>query len=311
MIEKSSKTKVKRASSQKKSSVVLRFLKLIFFVFLAFISLILLCYFFVFPSIINNDISIKNIVIVSDKLDVSSNNIYFAHIAASEEKNIVFSIPADEEIEVPNGYGEYALQSVYQLLKIDKRDDHFIRATYSELLGISVDEIFTIDEQITNLDQKEISQLFLRNSLENLLKLKLHKVYSSFYLHYKFKNMEYHELDNKDEIKDYREDIFSVSGDVYQYCSVAVINASQVDGLARKKADEIENTGALVVRVDDTQQTQDSAKIYFGQDPVNCESLANIISNIFYKKPDILSIDQLENAQQYRAKVVVIVGEEN
>lgn len=308
-MKKQSHRKGKREGSMAEPSVFVQFLKRVFYVFLFIISVPFVCYFFVFPSIVESDVSDKNIVIVSDKLDVQSNYIYFAHISENIEENNIFSIPSQQEVEVPKGYGSYALQSVFQLLKIDKKDDHFIRATYSELLNTSVDEVIPITEQFTQTNESELSQFFLQNALHNLVTLKWHKVYEPLYLHYKLKNVAVEMLESPGELKKYLEQMYTVSGDTYQYCSVAVINASETNGLARKKANEIENTGALVVRIDDAQEKQEKTTIYYGQEPVDCKILAEKIANIFYKKPEIFEISKLENAQQYRAKVVIIVGE--
>ena len=309
MREKKRKKTVVRASVEKRSSRIKRFFRRIFYSFFTIIALVVLNYIFVFPSLLSNEGNTENIVIVSEKLDVPSNSIYFAHVTGSEDKNTVFSIPAEVELEVPNGYGEYALQSVYQLLKIDKKDDQFIRATYSEILGFAIDEVVTINAQLNHMEEAELKTFFLRKSFENLYALNLTNVYEPFSLHFKFKNMNYSQLESVEELLDYKDTITTVTGKVYQYCSVAVINASDVNGLARKRADEIEKTGALVVRVDDTQDKHENAKIYYGQDPVDCEPLAKKISNIFYEKPEMYDLSELENAQQYRSKVVVIVGE--
>ena len=308
-MKRQSHKKIKREGSIKQPSVFVQFLKRFFYLFLCIVSLPLVCYFFVFPSIIESDISNKNIVIVSDKLDVQSKYIYFAHISENQGDNGIFSIPSQQEVIVPKGYGSYALQSVFQLLKIDKKDDQFIRAAFSELLGTSVDEVISITEQFTEMNESKLSQLFLQNAVHNLVTFKWHKVYEPLYLHYKLKNIDVEMLESPEALKKHSEQIFTIRGDVYQYCSVAVVNASETNGLARKKADEIENTGALVVRVDDAQEKQEKTTIYYGQEPVNCRVLAEKISNIFYAKPEIFDISKLENAQQYRAKVVVIVGE--
>jgi len=251
----------------------------------------------------------KNILIISSKLDVQSDYIYIAHISEQETKNYFYSLPSQQTVIIPNGYGEYPLQSVYQLLKIDKKDDQFIKATYSELLGTTIDDVFTIDVQLNDIDEDKFSNFFFMTSVNNLMKLKLNKVIKPLYLHYQSKDISLTKLEKPEDIQNYIEKISTIYGDVYQYCSVAVINSSQVNGLAKKKSKIIENTGALVVRVDDSEEKQNQTKIYYGDDPVNCEPLAKKLSNIFYQKPEIIPMEKLENAQQYRSKIIVVVGE--
>lgn len=301
--------KTKRESSAKKGSFLVRFFRRILYLVLSVVFIILILYFFVFPSILNRDMQPKNILIVSSKLDVPSNYIYFAHISNSESKNYYYNIPAQETVDIPNGYGEYPLQSVYGLLKIDKKDDQFIRATFSEILGISIDEVVSLNSQLNDLEEQKLASFFLSSAIQDLFEFKIRNFVKPLYLHYQSKNISINNLNNPGEIADYKDKIATIIGDEYQYCSVAVINSSQVNGLAKKKSQIVESTGALVVRVDDSDEKLNITKIYFGNEPVNCKNLANKISNIFYQKPEILSIDELNNAQQYRAKVIVVVGE--
>ncbi len=290
--------KPKRTSSEKRVAIA-NFFQRVFFVFGAIIAVAATLYFFVLPSILNRDMFAKNILIVSSKLDVASKNIYFAHISGNETKNIIVSIPAEQSITVPGGYGDYPLQSVYQLLLIDKKDTQFIKSVFSELLGIAVDEILVVDESLDGVTENELSGFFLKNGVKNLASLKLH---------YLSKNTSLVTLEKLEDFEKHYQEFATISGDLYQYCSVAVVNATGENGVARQTGDSIENTGALVVRVDDSPQQQEKIKIYYGSEPINCSQLARSISGIFRQEPEILPLESLENAQQYRAKVIVVVG---
>ncbi len=288
---------------------LLSFFKKILFAFFIGILFLLSLYFFVFPSMLQSNIGEQNLLIVSKKLDSNSSHIYFAHISDNNGNNLLFEIQAEQSIEVPRGYGEYPLQSVYQLLKIDKKDSQFVTSVFSELLELSVDEVVVVNSELSEVSQSQISKLFLISAFKNLQELDLNSASKTLLLHYKSKHMDVVTLDSTEGIQSYYEDIPSIYGDLSQYCSVAVVNGTDQNGLAGKIGKIIENTGGLVVRLDDVETRYEKTKIYFGTDPVDCSRLAHSISGIFVQNPEIISINELENAQQYRANIVVIVGE--
>lgn len=293
---------------EQKKLARINFLRRISFFILSLLLTTLLVYFFVLPSLVNNNIDSRNILIVSDKLDVHSKYTYLAHISENNLKNTIISFPGEQVVAVTGGYGEYPLQSVYQLLKIDKKDDQFIKYTYSKLLGISVDEVITVGDQLNEISENKFSGYFIARFFKDLTKVKFSKAYSSLYLHYKTKEIALLETDSLENFKKYKHEFETISGVLSQHCSVAVVNASGENGVARQTGDIIEKSGALVVRIDDVQKLEEKTVIYYGSDPVDCKQLAQKISGIFKVKPEFIHIDNLENAQQYRAKVVIVVG---
>jgi len=284
-------------------------LKKIFFFVACTAVFVAVLYFFVFPSILESTVDEQNILIVSNKLDVNSSYIYLAHISQDSEENSLLLISAQDPVEVPHGYGEYPLQSVYQLLKIDKKDSQFIQSVFSQLTGVAIDEVVAIDSALSNVSQTQVSQLFLLSAFNNLKSLELNSALKALLLHYKSKHMTVFELDSIENMSDYYADIPSIFGDLYQYCSVAVVNGTNQNGRAAQIGQIIENTGGLVVRLDDAATQHESTQIYFATDPVDCSKLAKKISGVFAQKPEIIPISSLDNAQQYRATVIVIVGE--
>ncbi len=299
--------KIKRTTDEKKQAIA-RFFKRVFFGFVSVIALTLTLYLFVLPSILVGELEPKNILIVSSKLDVASKNIYFAHISDNETKHTVVTIPAEQTVTVPGGYGEYPLQSVYQLLLIDKKDSQFTTSVFSELLGTTIDEVIAIDEPLGDITESQLSGLFFRHATKNAKNFNLGSLKSSLKLHYLSKDISLIDLEKLEDFQQTVQEFVTISGDLYQYCSVAIVNATGENGVARQTGKIIERGGALVVRYDDSTNQQEKTQIYFGSDPIDCSQLARSISGIFRQKPEILPLEKLENAQQYRAKVVVVIG---
>ena len=295
------------AKPNKQNTLFVRVFRWLFFTVLFIFLLLISLYFFVFPSIVKNDISQKNIVIVSSKLDSNSKNIYLAHISEDQSENNLYLINAESQVLVPGGYGEYPLQSVYQLLVIDKKDTQFIKSVYSELLGISVDEVLALNTPLDNISDSELSTFFFSSALKNISQFKFNS-FDVIKLHYQVKDMSVLELASIKDIEKHYSDLSTISGDLYQYCSVAVVNATSQNGLARKIGKTVENTGALVVRFDDSEMKQERTQIYYADDPIDCSKMAEKVLGIFSEKPEILPLGKLKNEQQYRAKTVIIVG---
>lgn len=307
MKRKQKSVKQKRTKN-KGNSFIVTFFKRIFFVFLAVITLLISLYFFVFPSILSSDNQSKNILIVSDRLDLPSNSIYLAHISGSQTKNKVVRIPSEQSVTVPGDYGEYPLQSVYQLLLIDKKDEQFIKSVFTELLGVTIDDVVTVADSLDTIGANEFPKFFLNEAIADVAKLRFRSMLDHLHMHYATNDVVINTSDSLENFRSKNNQYKTISSDLYQHCSVAVINSTGVNGVARRIGTVIENAGALVIRVGDSSGHEENTRVYVSYNPVNCEQLAESISGIFKEKPEVLPIERLENAQQYRSQVVVIVG---
>jgi hypothetical protein len=303
------RTRSIRVNAAKKSpSSLAIFFQRLFMIFLVLILIVLGLYFFVIPSILNRDLSAKNILIVSSKLDQPNNNIYFAHFDEDQSKNLIVGLNGAEVIELPENYGEYSLSSVYQLLKIDKKDEQFTKSVFAKILKTSVDDIVIIDDILLEAEDQNFSQFFFQNFLKKISKFDLMESQINIYLHYLTKNITATSLAELEDFDILIDNFVTVPRKLSQNCSVAVINATGENGRAKEISNIIENIGAVVVRLDDASDIQKKTTVYYDL-AGDCMKLAQRLSGIFDQKPEILQINELENAQQYRAKIVVVLGE--
>lgn len=305
------KSEAKRTrTTQRSAHPVTGFFKAVGVGLFVVISAVLILYFFVLPSLLQNKIENKNILLVSSKLDVQSNYLYIAHISIKNEENALLVLDSQNEVELPHGYGKYPLQSVYQLLLLDKKDSHFIQSVYSELFGFVVDEVVALDIALKQPNESELASFFLKAALNNAQQFRLNSMLQALALHYQAKEIAVSQLSDISDLESEYADLSTLQTAEYQYCSVAVVNATGENGVASDTAEVFENTGALVIRIDDTVHSQEETQIFYADDPVDCTRVAEKMGGIFPQKPEMKSLSQLENAQQYRSKVVVIIGKQ-
>lgn len=305
------KKKAKQVKREEKKSTFSVFFTMVFTTIFVGVAAVLAAYFFVIPSVLESNFEDKNIVIISNKLDLQNDFIYFAHISQQNDDSFILRINSDETVTVPGGYGEYPLQSVYPLLKIDKKDDQFIRHAYSQLLGLSVDEVIALNQPLIEETDETLKLVLLKSAIEQMIRLEFAGVSELLQVHYRANNLDKIGLDQVSDISEHYSDLATISGDVYQYCSVAVINATEENGVATEFGELIETTGGLVVRLDDAQPdsvaVEGSVVMYYSNEPVDCSQLTSRISGLFSTKPVVLPISELENNSQYRAKVVILI----
>jgi hypothetical protein len=293
----------KRPNSEQNSKLIIWLSRFIFLILASFILV-----FFAFYILVVRVDQPNNIVIVSSNMDAPSEYIYVSHISSDGSKNRLFAINAKEVVEVPKGYGEYSLSSVYRLLTLDKKDEQYIKATYSNLLGVVVDEVIEVERPLVNSNQVELNKLFLEEARNNFFKLD-----GSFLrlasLHTKLFNVQAIEVGSLEDFRYRNHELKTITDELHRNCSVAFFNTTNVSGLAKNLSLIAENTGALVVRLSDHSIRLEQTYIYYDDADVDCYQVAVRLANIFEEKPMISPLSDLENPQQYRAKVVILVGD--
>lgn len=261
---------------------------------------------FVLPSLFGTVSESKNILIVSSKMDVASNFIYLAHISDNPDSNKVYPVEINQKISVPEGYGEYALSSVYPLLIIDKKDSQFINSVFSQIFGVTIDAVVVVDKNFVDVSDLETERDFLLQAYAELKKSNI-RIQDYLLLHYQLKQVQLNKQLSLEDMDTHYTSIPSVTGTVAKYCPVAVVNSTGRNGIATQFGKIIENSGFIVVRTDEAESELQKTTIFYQDGTVTCEQAAKKLGTIFPVQSDIKQLSELENGQQFRASIVVFI----
>ena len=283
------------------------------YLFLGLSSVILLSlisYYFVLPSVLLNETEIKNILIVSDSLDEQNNYISLAHLSYGWNDSPIIFVDGNQAVDVGKGYGEYSLNSIYQLLKIDKKSDQEIKSIFSKILNITVDEIIVTDGiGKDDLEAKKLKKIFAK-SIINKLNSSIEDKINLLKLHFLVDSMEIFEFDHLSEIKNIYHKLSTLEEETYKNCSVSVVNTTSENGLARKVSEIIENTGAQVVQVEGSDLVIEKTTIYYSVDKLECRQLVDRILGIFPTEVPLKFSSELPSTQQFRSSVIIMIGKD-
>jgi len=128
----------KLRKNKKKEPFFKRVFKYLFLGSCLLVLFVFLAYYVVLPSVFFNKKESRNILIVSDNLDEQSNYILLAHTSNNLDDNFVIFINGKQVIDVGEGYGNYSLNTVYKLLKIDNKSNQKIKSMFSGIFNIVI-----------------------------------------------------------------------------------------------------------------------------------------------------------------------------
>lgn len=310
-----------------------RFLKLAFVIlFLASLGALVYVVLPIFGVGVQQDFN-KNVLINISKKDDVSHSLYLAHFGEIGQNVKVYKLDENKKIDLPIGeYGEYELKSVVRLLEIDKKDEEYILATFSRTLGFAVNKFLQIELSDDLLKVNGVgvaegqeseeslikSQIFWQQAISDLKSFKILSARENFGLYYKFKDLE---VLSEEKFMAKKDNYQVITMNESSFCNIAVINATDKNGLATEFADYLENSGATVVKIDNTSEKFKQNTFYFDDSNIvnnsdgvdqgkSCEFVMQKISGIFTDSKNRKPISELKDSSQYRAKMVIFVAKE-
>jgi hypothetical protein len=258
-----------------------------------------------------------------DSYKIAQNTLVIAVDRSSTKSQIVSQIAwldGSQKIELAGGYGNYELRSVYPLLKLDKKDDFFIRGQLSLSLKTIFTKVISVsispqelpsDMAIQNLSdqQKTLSKLFLKRALVALPNY--HRFAELMRIHYLVKAID-SQVDSLDELV---KNSNLVDNNLANSCSVAILNETGVNGLATLYATLLEQDGGRVVRVDSgsSPTSDDSNSVQLSsttirvvpEQKIACEKVAKTIQAMLPRETKIEVVGDSNLLTDYRAQLVV------
>lgn len=241
----------------------------------------------------------KNVVFVSAKKSGGESPIVMASIDSQTQKVLVVSFAGNLVGEVIGDYGNYPINSVRYLLQIGKKDEVFLRAAYSHIFQKSITEVNEV-EQTTVINQKwQLIELLAKNRQTWPSAFRLSKLDEA--------NFVFRQVGEWEEWEKVQEKQLLTK--INDQCSVAIVNASQINGLASRLSKILENSGVEVVRTTDSIWDEPKTALYVS--PAEAAKCQEVIAAIQAVSPVILP-QQLDQAKstQYRARIIFFIGNE-
>jgi hypothetical protein len=260
----------------------------------------------VFPRIIDTSIN-TTVVIVSAPTELDTNKILIAQYNAKKQIVTTIRLTADEEVPVIGGFGAYPLKSVYPLLAMENKDDAFIRAAYSSILGQVVDGVVESGEGVLMDTAPQLASIMSRDLMMHPLNVwsnKQHLQLMTIAGQMAQNQLEQREMNSLAEWQKYTSQQALIQPD--STCPVAVVNTTPTSGLATKLSTIVEGSGYTVIRIADTTQNLEQSQVLVDPTTVNCLSHAERLTHILPQAGEIIADG--EQAATFRAKIVILLG---
>lgn len=248
-----------------------------------------------------------NLLFTNDTLDDQTNPLILLHFLPSEQRVVVVNLDPNVEVELIGGYGFYKLWAIAPLMKLEKKDSHFVTASYSFALDRLVDSVIMIsgnDHQVT--DQRDVKlliwqaffqRLHSRSELVDLMK-------SYFFLQsLSTESVDVIQASDLNKLNN-----IAIGGSLK--CSLAVINSTKSQGLATRVSQIIENSGGTVVRLTDSDQPMLKSSIYYSEKNLDCLAMTKRLQVLFPSSMEVEISAGERELSEYRADLVIFLGQD-
>ncbi len=262
-------------------------------------------FFFVLPYVFQLH-KPRNIIIVSQDL-AQSEAVVFVHISPQTEKTILAVLNGSDRVEVLGGYGQYSIQSLYALVQLDGKGDHFVRAAFSHALGVMIDEVVLVSglshERARTASLAELLQPVVFQGDSGL------RWRDRLELYFAARTYRRNEI-RPSEARQIAPLLGAhplISETQARSCQIAVVNTTSTPGLASGVGQLLEKSGAIVVRVaSDTTAAYEKTGFVIKETSLGCAELALKAAQVFPYVPTIEYSADLP--QRYRADMVIMAG---
>lgn len=251
--------------------------------------------------------SSQNVLLVSGNLEEESKQLILARFSPRNNEVTVFELDENLEVELIGGYGRYKLGSVYPLLKLEGKDQHYIGASFSLALGMMIDQVVSIDSEdsLTAGDgfSQAISPFVFKQRLSYQQRLDLLRLMLFT------KKAEAKWDEPLTDLKDLPARLARYNLESEQNlktCSVTVVNTTNISGLATRVAELLETDGLLVVRITSIMNQLDKSQVVYDSTLPECAQVAEQVVQIIPSYSQKYASQEI--ATKYRAGTVVLLG---
>jgi hypothetical protein len=313
MTEKVGRSQMRRTTRKGKLGVVGWFQKVIGGLLTLVVGLILLvATVFIFGPGIGYDLlnsGSMSSTLVLPLVETAGSKLLVIHAGTDLESSHAWVLDDSLVVDVPGGYGEYKLGAIWTLLDIDDRDDEYLRAVYGLILGQPVERVIPV------VGDEEIGWPLLRRLTSALIK---DSSYSNFDRWLVLKSIlvlrqdlptqvtKVHHIDELMSAIAFNPPLFSSLADE---CGLAIMNATDLAGLASKYSQTLEKNGAYVVRVDDAGSLYEKSFVILdAKHKDKCLPVGQLVSQLLPFEVEISRANDVY--QTYRTPVALILGQD-
>ncbi len=249
----------------------------------------------------------QNLLLIPSSQEQTAEVLILAHFDPDQEKHALYLIDGRETVNPIGDYGELPLQDIYRTLKLDKKADQFILATFNHALGIVVDKVLTIDSLTPEtINRGETFSVFYQAARQDP---KLAQDYLKLYFLTSQLSTDLTIL-NLTELSKVLSAYQTLGATTAHNCPVAVINTTNTKDLAGNVSNIIEENGALVVRVTNNSSKFTTSSLYVGAESAEtCQPLTELITGLFPSKIQQIPANKILT-DRYRAQLILFLGED-
>jgi len=240
----------------------------------------------------------------------SQSNLLIVHTGRDIESSYVWIVDGTLAIDVPGGYGQYQLGAIWPLLNIDTKDATYQRAVFSFVLHQPIEQVIPIQTQSDLIGWPllvQVLKVLITNpnysGFDRWLLLKTCLIMRS---DLPSQVIQVHHYDELIATLRFDPPAFTALADE---CGIAIMNATELGGLASQYGQILESNGAYVVRIDDAGQALDKSFIILDSKHQDvCLPVGRMLSQLL---PFEIEITRASDVYQtYRTPVAVLLGQD-
>ncbi len=244
---------------------------------------------------------------ISSEKDGHNKRIIYAVYLKDANRIHLWELDSQTPVHLIGGYGEYPLSAVNRLLGLEKKSPDFVRAAYSQAIGVGASDIITTVEPTSDL-----------TTLEATRKWWWQTAWANVSHHWQAWQWYW----AADQVGSYgvtfhgQVPVANLGREVRllpdwldSECSIAVVNTTAVSGLASQLARVLENGQLRVIRVTDSKQPSDVTQLVMNNQAAGrCQRAMHGVETVLPLEPH--AVENQEAANQYRADIVVLLGKD-
>ena len=246
------------------------------------------------------------VAVVPETVDPQEKKLYLVWLGETATSSHIWSIPSELQVALPESYGQYRAGSMYPLLKLDQRSEHFVDAVLSRGLGAVVTGrvVLPAATAANDLDERLWQQAVMQ-----LRSLRMNQLKTTLQIWQLAHNST--QCTEKQTVAELQESVRAVRKGTYpQECSLAILNASDTAGEATALARVAELNGITTVRVDTYPEKVAESSLYADPDSRElCSGVINTLQQVFTQSEGIVVTEDKTMVDRYYTPLVIVVGE--